>query len=207
MTLVHMYDAVTITCLLSFHPNMIGGLHAKFMYSGEEVEFQCEEQGIFIHFPENETKKEIITTVTSLNVSSDECVLPDDAELVSAVYQIHVSEALSSPVDVVIQHCVRISNPDEAVSMSFVRSNSEQGSPYQFTVIDGGQFEPNTRNGKIELSNFSYIAIVRFLKRLLTPAVICASNLFWRRTGPGKYEVHIVVTKDLIHTITVSGLN
>ena len=195
-----MLGAVTI-CLTSYTS---GGLHTRLTYSGEEVEFQCEEQGIFIHFPEEkETKEEITTTLTSLNVSSDECVLPDDAELVSAVYQIHVSEALPSPVDVEIQHCVHLSNPDEAFSMSFVSSNAEQDPPYQFTVIDGGQFEPNTRYGKIKLSNFSKFALVRFLKRLLPP-VICVTNVYWRQSGPGKYEVHIVVTKDLKHTITVS---
>ena len=176
------------------------------MYSGEEVEFQCEEQGIFIHFPENEMKRDIITTVTSLNISSNDCVLPDNAELVSAVYQIHASEALPSPVDVEMQHCVCLSNPDEAVSMSFVRSNSEQGPPYEFTVIDGGQFEPSTRYGKIELSKFSKIGLVRFLTHLVPP-VVCATNVFWRKTDPGKYEVHIVVTKDLKNTITVSVPN
>ena len=175
------------------------------MYSGEEVNLQCEGHGIFMHFPESETKKEITATVTSLNVSSDDCVLPDNIELVSAVYQICVGEALPSPVEVGIQHCVRLSNPDEAFSMRFVRSNSKQDTPYQFTIIDGGHFEPNTRYGKIKLSTFSNIGLV-LLKRLLAPPVVCATNLFWRLTSPGKYEVHVVVTKDLNDTITVSVL-
>ena len=170
------------------------------MYCGEEVKFQCEEHGIFIRFPENETKKEITTTVASLNISSYECELPDDAELVSAVYQIHVSEALSSPVDVEIQHCIHLSNPDEAISMSFVRFDLEKGPPYRFTDIKGGQFEPNTRYGKIELCSFSFIGL---LKRLLSP-VIYATNVFRKSIGRGKYEVHIVVTKDLKQNITVS---
>ena len=184
------------------------GLDREVVYSGEKVTLQCEEHGIVMDFPENETKKEIITTVTSLDISSGNYVLPDGAELVSAVYQISVGEALPSPVDVEIQHCVRLSNSDEALSMTFVRSESEQGPPYHFTVIDGGQFEPNTRYGKIELSRFSNIALVLLkFKRLLTPPVVCASNLFWRLIGPGKYEVHVVVTKDLEDTITVGDLN
>ena len=178
------------------------GLDTEVMFSGEKVTLQCEEHGIVMHFPEIETKKEIATTVTSLNISSDDCVLPDGAELVSAVYQISVSEALPSPVDVEIQHCVNLSNHDEALSMRFVRSNSEQGPPYQFTVIDGGQFDPLTRYGKIELSTFSNVALV-LLKRLLTPSVVYATNLFWRQTSPGKYKVHVVVTKDLNDTIMV----
>ena len=178
------------------------GLDREVVYSGEEVTLQCEEHGIVMHFPENEMKKEIATTVTSLNISNDDCVLPNGAELASAVYQIRVGEALPSPVDVEIQHCVHLSNHDEALSMTFVRSNSEQGPPYQFTVIDGGQFKPLTRYGKIGLSTFSNVALV-LLKRLLTPPVVYATNLFWRQTSPGKYKVHVVVTKDLNSTIMV----
>ena len=181
------------------------GLHTEVVYSGEEINLQCEEHGIFMHFPESETEREIATTVKSLNISSDDCVLPGDAELVSAVYQIHVSEALPA-VDLEIQHCVHLSNHDEALSMKFVHSNTKQGPPYHFTVIDGGQFEPLTRYGKIKLSSFSKIALVVFLKRLFTPPVIYATNLFRTLTSPGKYEVHVVVTKDLNDTITVGSL-
>ena len=181
------------------------GLRTGFMYDGKEINLQCEGHVIFMHFPENEAKKEIATTVSSLNISSEDCMLPEGAELVSAVYQIRVGEALPSPVDVEIQHCVCLSNHDEALSMRFVRSNSEQGAPYHFTVVDGGQFEPNTRYGKIKLSGFINIASV-FFKRLFTPRVICASNLFWRQTSPGEYKVHVVVTKDLSDTITVGIL-
>ena len=177
-------------------------LHTELMYSGEEVTFQCEEHGIFMHFPESDTKTKITTTVSSLNISSDDCMLPDGAELVSAVYQIHASEALPSPVDVKIQHCVHLSNHDEALSMRFVHSNSEQGPPYHFTVVNGGQFEPNKRYGKIKLSSFCNIALV-FFKRLFKTRVICATNLFWRQPSPEKYEVHVVVTEDLENTITV----
>ena len=177
-------------------------LHKEVVYSGEEINLQFEEHGLFMHFPESETKTEITTTVKSLNISSDDCVLPDDAELVSAVYQIHVSEALPA-VDMEIQHCVHLSNHDEALSMMFVHSNTKQDPPYHFTVINGGQFEPLTRYGKIKLSSFCKLALVVFLKRLFRPPVIYATNLFRTLTTPGKYEVHVVVTKDLNDTITV----
>ena len=182
------------------------GLESVVIYSGKEVYIHCEEHGIFMHFPEHEMKKEITTTVTSLRSSTEDYVLPDDAELVSGVYQIHASEALQSTVDVEIQHCVCVLHPDEAFSMSFVHSNSNQGPPYQFTLINGGELKPNTRYGKIKLSSFSKFALVRFLKHLLRPPppVICAIHVFSRQISPGKYEVHVVVTKDLKDTITVS---
>ena len=182
------------------------GLQSVVIYSGLEVHLQWEEHGIFMQFPEHEMKKEITTTVTSLRSSTEEYILPDDAEFVSAVYQIHASEALPITVDIEIQHCVRLSHPDEAFSMDFVHSNSNQDPPYQFTVISGGEFKPNTRYGKIKLSSFSKFALIRYLKHRLRPPppVICATHVFMRQISPGKYEVHVVVTKDLKDTITVS---
>ena len=201
---MHNEYTVLLYCLVIISDGY--GLHKELVYSGEEIKLQCEEHGIFMHFPESETKTEITTTVSSLNISSDDCVLPDGAELVSAVYQIHVSEALPS-VDLEIQHCVHLSNSYEALFMRFVHSNSEQGSPYHFTVIDGGQFEPLSRYGKIKLSSFCKIALVVFLKRLFISPIIYATNLFRTLTSPGKYEVHVVVTKDLNVNITVGILN
>ena len=183
------------------------GLHTEFIYSGDEVTWECEEHGIFMHLPKSETKHRITITVKSLNISSNKCVLPDDGELVSAVYQICVSEELPCPVDVGIQHCVRLSSPDEAFSMRFVCSNSQQGPSHHFTILDGGQFNPITRYGKIKLSSFSVIAIVfRKLRDLLGFPVTYAASVFSRLISSVKYEAHVVVTKDLSDTISVSIL-
>ena len=182
------------------------GLHTEFIYSGDEVTWECEEHGIFMHLPKSETKHKITITVKSLHISSNDCVLPDNAELVSAVYQICVSEELPYPVDVGIQHCVRLSSPDEALSMRFVRSNSQQSSSHHFTILDGGQFNSITRYGKIKLSSFSVIAIVFLLRDLLGFPITYAASVFSRFIGSLKYEAHVVVTKNLSDTISVSIL-
>ena len=183
------------------------GLHTEFIYSGDEVTWECEEDGIFMHLPKSETKHKNTITVKSLHISSNDCVFPDNAELVSAVYQVSVSEELSCPVDVGIQHCVRLSSPDEALSVRFARSNSQQGPLHHFTILDGGQFNPITRYGKIKLSSFSVIAIVYCkLRDLLGLPITYAASVFSRLIGSVKYEAHVVVTKDLSDTISVSIL-
>ena len=195
-----------LSCLKLIH--YTDGLYRKCIYNGKEVHLHCKEHGIHMHFPQQDMEREVNVTVMSLKISSDECSLPNNAELVSGVYRICVSETLPSPVTIEMQHCVQLSNGDAASTMSFVLSDSEQDPPYQFKVLEGGQFTPNTRYGRIEISHFSNIAIVRFFRRLLrhTPSdLVYCTNVFRRLSVPGKYEVHIVVTKDLADHITVGA--
>jgi hypothetical protein len=140
----------------------------------------------------------------ALNIDFDDCLLPDDAEFVSSVYRIKVSGKLQSPVLVEIQHCIQLADSDEASTLSFVQSKCEQALLYQFKTLEGGQFSANTRYGKIKLSHFSDVGIVCFFKRLLSPTLACSTNIFSKQIGPRKYDVHVVVTKDLANIITVS---
>ena len=182
------------------------GLYREFLYSGKEIDLRCEDYGINIHFPEQDMTREIRVTVMSLNISSDDVSLPDDAELVSSVYRIKVSEKLPSPVLVEIQHCVQLSDDEQASTLSFVHSNSDQDPLYQFRTLEGGQFSANSRYGKIKLSHFSDVGIGGFFKRLLSraPSTVCSTNVFSKQINPSRYDVHVVVTKDLPNIITVS---
>ena len=179
-------------------------LHIEFIYNGKEFHLQCHKYGINLHFPKCDMAREIQVTVIPLNVSCDDCSLPDDAELVSAVYRIEASEQLPSPVVVEIQHCIQLSNKDDTSALSFVRSNSDCDPPYQFKTLQGGQFSVNTRYGGIKLSHFSDIAIVGFFKRLLSRFLVCSTNVFSKLNGPSRYDVHVVVTRHMARIITVS---
>jgi hypothetical protein len=175
------------------------GLYREFIYTGKEIHLQCEDYGINLHFPEHDMAKEVRVTVMSLNISCDDCSLPDGAELVSSVYRIKVSEQLPSPVLVEIQHCVQLSDSDEASTLRFVHSNSDQDPLYQFKTLEGGEFSAHTRYGKINLSHFSDNAIVCFFKRLLSRLVYSA-HVFSKITSM-QYDVRVVVTKDLANII------
>ena len=186
--------------------SLADGLYRVFTYSGKEIHLKCEDYGINLHFPEHHMAKEVRVTVMSLNISCDDCSLPDGAELVSSVYRIEVSEQLPSPVVVEIQHCVRLSDSDEASRLSFVHSNSDRDPLYQFKTLEGGRFSAHTRYGKIELTHFSYIGIVDFLWSLfnLAPSFVYSTNVFSKQTNPSRYDVHVVVTRNLANIITVS---
>ena len=140
-------------------------------------------------------------SVMSLNICSDDCTIDceDDAEFVSAIYRIQVSEALSSPVTVEIQHCYNITDSDVDSTLSFVRSDTDDD---YFQAIEGGQFGSKTCYGKIDLCKFSDLGIARFF-RVGGGIKYCAS-VFKIHREVTKIDVHIVITKDLANNLQVS---
>lgn len=142
----------------------------------------------------------------SLNISSNDCELHDNAELVSAVYSISASSALPCPVTIEMQHCVNLRSDEDTATLYFVRASSDNGPPYRFEIVEGGQFIPNDQYGKAQVSQFSIYAIVRFFKRLCgsRAPLFCCSNVFKKHSEPNTNHIYITVTKDLANYIEVS---
>ena len=167
------------------------------MYSGEEYCWPCEEdndRGIRISFPQHTQKRQIHVTVMSLNSCTEDIDIDgdNDVEFVSAVYHVQLSSPLPTPVTVEIQHCIHITNPDIASSLTFLRSSSDEN---PFTPIKGGQFDVNSRYGKIQLSQFSSFGIGRLFRR--SRDTVYVASVFSSRSEPKRYDLHVVVTKDL----------
>ena len=89
-----------------------------------------------------------------------EFILPEDTELVSAVYAISVSKPLLKPVQLEIQHCVSIKKPSHSNYLSFATAPSDQPS-YQFQPVKGGIFAISNQYGSISLSGFSIWSIIK----------------------------------------------
>ena len=93
--------------------------------------------------------------------------LPEDTELISAVYSISVSKPLLKEVKLEIQHCADLVTQDHTNYLSFATASVNTGPPYQFKLEEGGQFHTGDQYGSICLSQFSPWTIVKFIKRLL----------------------------------------
>ena len=89
---------------------------------------------------------------------------PKEIVLVSGVYAVSVSKPLVKPIRLEIQHCVNLKTQAQANCLHFVRAPySCTTLPYQFTLIEGGQFNPGSRYGSINmtpLESFYLFAIV-----------------------------------------------
>lgn len=162
----------------------------QLLYTGEELKWKkCSLQ---LHFPQQDIESNIQVSVTALDVSElDQYDIAKNAELISYVYQIRVSERLPWPVPVELQHDVNHTH-DTASTISFVHSNFEQDPPYLFQVIEGGHCKANTVHSKIELSLFANVAIAQFSAPFIY-------TVFMRKRSNTKSDVHIVVTPDIVH--------
>ena len=85
---------------------------------------------------------------------------PDNTRLVSAVYAISTNPLLKS-LRIEMQHCIDLSDPSLCKYLKFVIAPVHTASlPYQFSIIEGGEFPPYQRYGSIERSKFCQLAIV-----------------------------------------------
>ena len=113
------------------------------------------------------------TTVTAPEISvttliEGQFTFPKKTKLVSAIHEISVSKPLAEPQRLEIQHCVKLETQAQTKRLHFVSAPSSPTIlPYQFTLIEGGQFNPGSRHGVIDIACESscLIAIVVGQKR------------------------------------------
>ena len=94
-----------------------------------------------------------------------EFILPEDAELVSAVYAISVSKQFLKPVQLEIQHCVSIEKPAHSNYLSFATVPSDQASCEFQPVKEAGEFIIGSRYGSIYITEFSRWSIIKKVRR------------------------------------------
>ena len=86
---------------------------------------------------------------------------PKGSELVSAIYAVSIASEIQQPLTLQIQHCVSLKTNEQSAYMRFAKASFEQCSlPYQFHLLEGGEFYPGERYGAISLTNFSFICEV-----------------------------------------------
>ena len=86
---------------------------------------------------------------------------PKGTMLVSAVYAISITKPLLKPLTLEIQHCVNIQTQAQANHLYFVRAPLTSSTlPYEFTLLDGGQFYPRNRYGSISRDRFCALGVV-----------------------------------------------
>ena len=90
-------------------------------------------------------------------VAAGQIDLPDDCELVSAVYDISLSRNLTKSVTIEIEHCAKLENKAQCEYLGFVTARHNG----QFKLIKGGFFSPNTRYGALCCNCFCKKGIVK----------------------------------------------
>ena len=120
-----------------------------------------------MHVPESSLPEGLDQCEVKIKVSlSGHFDLPENSELVSAVYWVYSRHSFLKPLTVEIQHCAAITTPTQCARLMFVRTKCTQKElPYIFKEMDGGSFKPDTAYGSISLMHFSGIAISKKLSK------------------------------------------
>ena len=93
-------------------------------------------------------------------------VFPAGTHLISSVCYVSLSPSvpcLDKPVTVQLVHCAHLTSQSQCQYLSFVVAEIQPGSqsgPFQFHLLPGGFFLPNSQIGSIKLKSFSLLAIV-----------------------------------------------
>lgn len=97
--------------------------------------------------------------VTVSALAGGEFMFPPSTKLVSAVYVLSVSKPLLKPIRLEIQHCINLTRGSQCKKLKFVIA-PVHSTPYQFAIVEGGQFTMENRYGKIYRNSFSAVGIV-----------------------------------------------
>ena len=84
---------------------------------------------------------------------------PPNTVLVSAVYAVSLSKPLLKQLKLEIQHCIDLTGqPDLAQYLKFAIAPVEL--PYQFSIVEGGEFSSNSGYGSIQRKRFCLVCIL-----------------------------------------------
>uniref|UniRef100_A0A1X7T3R0 Uncharacterized protein n=1 Tax=Amphimedon queenslandica TaxID=400682 RepID=A0A1X7T3R0_AMPQE len=119
-----------------------------------------EEYGLRISVAEDSLSASETVEVSVLALVGGHFKFPDNTRLVSAVYAISTSPLLKS-LRIEMQHCIDLSDPSLSKYLKFAVAPVHTASlPYQFSLIEGGEFPAYQRYGWIERSKFCCVTTV-----------------------------------------------
>jgi len=128
---------------------------------------------------------------------------PDDYELVSCIYWLSCPQKFLKPVRLQIQHCASIEDPSHVCFV--VAKSSQQDLPYKFKVLENGIFSRHSSYGTIEISQFSFFAII--IRKIFRRHISYYSALYYIQQDVNSWHADIVLTRNLEAHLQVSCMH
>lgn len=172
----------------------------NFTYTGKEDHLLWEAYGINLHFPSHSSDVTIEGKVRVLSIDNEKCEFPEESELVSAVYDISSKELFPVPVTVQLQHSIPLQDDNKTKRMSFVIDDTQQGPPYVFSELCGGDFKCGSSYGQIQLRHFCKLGVI--IKRILSRPIPFYADIYYTQND----RANFVVTQNLEAHINVSSV-
>ena len=87
--------------------------------------------------------------------------LPENCQLISAIYWIAASARFEEEITLHLQHCAVIQSDAESSKFKFIAGRCNQPEfPYQLKVREGGVFTPHSHEASISIKQFSIYGAV-----------------------------------------------
>ena len=155
--------------------------------------------GFYIEVPEGALAADVTASVGVKVILGGQFKLPENSQLISAVYWISSSEVFLKEVAVNIQHCAVIRSEEECCKFKFIIARcSQKELPYTFRER-GGVFNPNTRYATIRLKQFSLVGgtAPTDTETLCTALMFYKAQILHTLNETVHVDFHFVVVKDL----------
>ena len=134
-----------------------------FLVQGRKPQLMNWEQfGLRIGIEEDSLLSSETVEVATAALVGGQFKFPKNTVLVSAVYAVSVSEPLLKPMTLEMQHCVDLrGQPGLSQYLKFaIAPVSTPSLPYQFSLVEGGEFTSNSWYGAINRKDFCLVCIL-----------------------------------------------
>ena len=116
--------------------------------------------GFNIEVPEGALPPGVTASMTIRAIMKGEFELPDNTQMISALFWIYCSEEFLEHIEVNIQHCAIISTEEACENFTFIIAKCSQDDlPYK-CIEQKGVFRPHTQYATIKLKRFSMVGAV-----------------------------------------------
>ena len=124
--------------------------------------------------------------------------MPENCQLVSAIFWIKASQLFSSDVILHLQHCAVIESEAQCSQYKFVAGRCSQPDlPYKLVLREGGVFTPHTREASISVKQFSYYAVTHHGDKADSRSFYTAKVFYRPYKGLYVWQVDFVVVRDI----------
>ena len=155
--------------------------------------------GFYIEVPKDALSEGVTASVAVKVILGGQFKLPENSQLISAVYWISSSEVFLKEVAVNIQHCAVIRSEEQCSNFKFIIAKcSQKELPYTFRE-KAGVFNSNTQYATIKLKQFSMTGATAptDTETLCTALMFYKERILHTLNETKHVDFHFVVVKDL----------
>ena len=134
-----------------------------FLIQGDKPQLMnWEKYGLRIGVQENSLLSSETVEAAVVALVGGQFQFPPNTVLVSAVYAVSLSKPLLKRLILEIQHCVDLTGrPALSRYLKFaIAPMSTPSLPYQFSIVEGGEFKPDSWYGSIQRKEFCLVSII-----------------------------------------------